>query len=48
MKGRKLYEFALTQVPSVIKEVLDKANGHINDVHKILVHQANEKMDESH
>lgn len=45
MKGRKLYEFALTQVPLVIKGALDKANLHIRDINKVLIHQANEKMD---
>lgn len=45
MKGRKLYEFALTQVPLVIKAALDKANLHIRDINKVLIHQANEKMD---
>ena len=45
MKGRKLYEFALTQVPLVIKAALDKAKLHIRDIDKVLIHQANEKMD---
>ncbi len=45
MKGRKLYEFALTHVPLVIKSVLDKAKLHIRDIDKVLIHQANEKMD---
>jgi 3-oxoacyl-[acyl-carrier-protein] synthase-3 len=45
MNGRKLYEFALTHVPLVVKAALDKANIHISEVHKVLIHQANEKMD---
>ena len=45
MKGRKVYEFALNHVPLVIKSALDKANGHLKDISKILIHQANEKMD---
>lgn len=45
MNGRKVYEFALTNVPLVIKNVLDKAGVGIADVSKILVHQANDKMD---
>jgi len=45
MHGRKVYEFALTHVPGVIKSVLDKAGITIDEVSKILVHQANEKMD---
>ncbi len=45
MQGRKIYEFALTKVPEAIKICLDKAHLHIRDVKKILIHQANEKMD---
>ena len=45
MHGRKIYEFALTNVPSAMKVCLDKAEVNINDVSKILIHQANEKMD---
>ncbi|MBO9618344.1 MAG: ketoacyl-ACP synthase III [Niabella sp.] len=46
MKGRKVYEYALKQVPLAMKECLDKSGININEVHKILIHQANEKMDE--
>jgi 3-oxoacyl-[acyl-carrier-protein] synthase-3 len=45
MNGRKVYEFALNYVPVVVKSALDKANLHISDIRKILIHQANEKMD---
>lgn len=45
MNGRKVYEFALTNVPLVMKEVIDKAGLHLNDIKKVLVHQANDKMD---
>jgi 3-oxoacyl-[acyl-carrier-protein] synthase-3 len=45
MNGRKVYEFALNHVPLVIKTALEKANVKICDVKKILVHQANDKMD---
>ncbi len=45
MNGRKVYEFALSNVPLVIKNVLDKASVDIREVKKILVHQANDKMD---
>lgn len=45
MHGRKIYEFALTQVPKAMKSCLDKAGVDIHDVKKILIHQANEKMD---
>lgn len=47
MNGRKLYEFALTHVPQVVKTALDKVNTHISEISKILIHQANEKMDEA-
>jgi 3-oxoacyl-[acyl-carrier-protein] synthase-3 len=45
MQGRKVYEFAITHVPVVIKGALDKAGIPIEKVSKVLVHQANEKMD---
>lgn len=47
MHGRKIYEFALTQVPKAMKFALDKSNIPINEVKKIFIHQANEKMDEA-
>jgi len=45
MNGRKLYEFALTQVPLVIKAALEKAGVGLADIKKVLIHQANHKMD---
>ncbi len=45
MHGRKIYEFALSNVPEAIKICLDKAGAHLNEVKKIFIHQANEKMD---
>ena len=45
MEGRKVYEFALTHMPKVIDRALKKAGITISEVSKILVHQANEKMD---
>ncbi|SFN91929.1 3-oxoacyl-[acyl-carrier-protein] synthase-3 [Bizionia echini] len=47
MDGRKIYEFALTNVPLAMKTCLDKSGIPIKDVKKILIHQANEKMDEA-
>ena len=47
MYGRKIYEFALNHVPNAMKSCLEKANIDISDVKKILIHQANEKMDEA-
>jgi 3-oxoacyl-[acyl-carrier-protein] synthase-3 len=47
MKGRKIYEYAITYVPAAMKECLEKANVHLKDVKMIFIHQANEKLDES-
>ncbi len=47
MYGRKIYEFALTNVPLAMKSCLDKSGIDISEVKKILIHQANEKMDEA-
>ena len=45
MNGRKLYEFAVTTVPHVVKAALDKAGISITDINKVFIHQANGKMD---
>jgi 3-oxoacyl-[acyl-carrier-protein] synthase-3 len=47
MKGRKVYEYALSNVPSAMKECIDMAGIDIKDITKIFIHQANEKLDES-
>ncbi|WP_452222923.1 3-oxoacyl-ACP synthase III family protein [Lacinutrix chionoecetis] len=47
MYGRKIYEFALTNVPLALKSCLEQSGYNIEDVKKILIHQANEKMDEA-
>ena len=47
MQGHKLYEYALKTVPLVVRESIDKAGLHLRDVDKVLIHQANEKMDEA-
>jgi 3-oxoacyl-[acyl-carrier-protein] synthase-3 len=47
MQGRKIYEFALNQVPKAMKSCLDQTGISIDQVKKILIHQANEKMDEA-
>ncbi|OBX22663.1 MULTISPECIES: 3-oxoacyl-ACP synthase III family protein [Bizionia] len=47
MYGRKIYEFALKNVPTAMKSCLDKSGYQITDLKKILIHQANEKMDEA-
>lgn len=47
MLGHKVYVYALQTVPGVVKDCLDKAGLHLSDIKKILIHQANEKMDEA-
>ncbi len=47
MKGRKVYEYALKQVPAAMKACLDKSGVPIQSLKKIFIHQANEKMDEA-
>jgi len=46
MKGRKVYEYAIKNVPIAMKECIEKAGVAIQDVKKFFLHQANEKMDE--
>ncbi len=45
MQGRKVYEFALRTVPSAMKACLDACAVDIDQLKKIFIHQANEKMD---
>ncbi|QXP74525.1 3-oxoacyl-ACP synthase III family protein [Tenacibaculum sp. AHE15PA] len=47
MHGRKIYEFALNNVPQAMKSALDKSGIEIDAVKKVFIHQANEKMDEA-
>jgi 3-oxoacyl-[acyl-carrier-protein] synthase-3 len=47
MRGHKLYEYALRTLPQVIKDTLEKADVVLGDVKKVLLHQANAKMDEA-
>lgn len=47
MYGRKIYEFAITHVPNAMKTCLEKAQISIDEVKKVFIHQANEKMDEA-
>jgi 3-oxoacyl-[acyl-carrier-protein] synthase-3 len=46
MSGHKLYVYAISNVPGVVKESIDRAGLHLSDIKKVLIHQANEKMDE--
>jgi 3-oxoacyl-[acyl-carrier-protein] synthase III len=47
MHGRKLYQYAIEKVPPTIKECLEKCNIQINEIKKVLIHQANGKMDDA-
>lgn len=47
MNGRKLYQYALETVPQAIKDCLDKGNTQLNEISKVLIHQANGKMDDA-
>ena len=46
MQGHKIYEYALTEVPAAMKAALDESGFDIDDIKKVFIHQANEKMDE--
>ncbi|WP_163709687.1 3-oxoacyl-ACP synthase III family protein [Mangrovibacterium lignilyticum] len=47
MAGHKLYVYALSHVPGVVKDSIEKAGLQLSDIKKVLIHQANEKMDEA-
>lgn len=47
MQGHKVYVYALQKVPGVAKDALKKAGLELQDIKKVLIHQANEKMDEA-
>ncbi len=47
MHGRKIYKYAVRTVPRVVKQNLDKTGLNLSDVKKVLVHQANGKMDDA-
>jgi len=47
MYGRRIYNFALQQVPAAMKSCLDEAGVDIKELDRIFIHQANEKMDEA-
>ena len=47
MFGRKIYEYAISKVPAAMQLALNRADTDLSEVKKILIHQANEKMDEA-
>lgn len=46
MSGHNLYKYALQNVPELVKECIDKANVSLEQIKKVFIHQANNKMDE--
>jgi len=47
MLGHKLYLYAINHVPEIVKESIEKAGIELSDIKKVLIHQANEKMDDA-
>jgi 3-oxoacyl-[acyl-carrier-protein] synthase III len=47
MNGRRLYQYALENVPYAIKACLEKGNIPLSEIKKVLIHQANGKMDDA-
>ena len=47
MEGRKLYKYALNQVAGAMHAALDRARIPLAEVKKVLIHQANGKMDDA-
>ena len=45
MKGRKIYEYALDEVAAGIQVALKRSGIFLENIKKVLIHQANEKMD---
>ncbi len=45
MLGRKIYEYALKEVPAAMKYCMDQNDIDIKEIKKVFIHQANEKMD---
>jgi 3-oxoacyl-[acyl-carrier-protein] synthase-3 len=47
MHGHEIYKYSVRTVPKVVKKSLDEAEVTLTDVKKVLIHQANQKMDEA-
>ena len=47
MDGHEIYKYAVRNVPQVVKKNLEKSGIGLQDVKKVLIHQANGKMDEA-
>ena len=47
MNGRRLYQYALERVPQAMKDSIELSNIPVEEIKKILIHQANGKMDDA-
>lgn len=47
MQGHQIFKYAVKTVPEVVMRSLEKAGLTLSDVNKVLIHQANQKMDEA-
>jgi len=47
MNGRRLYQYALENVPQTVKECIEKTDIPFEVFKKVLIHQANGKMDDA-
>ena len=47
MNGHKLYQYAVEKVPQAIKSCLETIEMSLTDINKLLIHQANGKMDDA-
>ncbi len=47
MKGRKIYEYSLDKVAAGIQVALKRSGIMLSTIQKVLIHQANQKMDEA-
>jgi 3-oxoacyl-[acyl-carrier-protein] synthase-3 len=47
MDGHEIYKYAVRTVADTVKQSLNKAGLSLNDIKKVLIHQANQKMDEA-
>ena len=47
MHGHDIFRYAVKIVPEVVRQSLDKVGLTLTDVKKVLVHQANEKLDQA-
>lgn len=44
MNGRNVFKYAMTEIPKLVKELLDQKGLALSEVKKVIIHQANGKM----